>query len=102
MRKLNPPESIPERPDFREVDLDELWEVPGYRRNLPHWRVEGATYFVTFRLSDSIPVAIAQRWRDERDHWLRSHEIDPVWQEDDTRRFHSALASIVFKTAIQS
>ena len=26
-----------------------------YLRNLPHWRQQGATYFVTFRLADSIP-----------------------------------------------
>ena len=26
-----------------------------YERNLPHWRQEGATYFVTFRLADSLP-----------------------------------------------
>ena len=26
-----------------------------YMRNLPHWRQQGATYFITFRLADSIP-----------------------------------------------
>ncbi len=26
-------------------------------RNLPHWRQQGATYFVTFRLNDSLPQA---------------------------------------------
>jgi putative transposase len=26
-----------------------------YTRHLPHWRQEGATYFVTFRLADSLP-----------------------------------------------
>ena len=26
-----------------------------YQRHLPHWRQDGATYFVTFRLADSLP-----------------------------------------------
>src|SRR5580704_10349592 len=26
-----------------------------YYRHLPHWRQDGATYFVTFRLADSLP-----------------------------------------------
>jgi len=26
-----------------------------YTRHMPHWRQQGATYFVTFRLADSIP-----------------------------------------------
>lgn len=28
-----------------------------YFRHLPHWRQEGATYFVTFRLIDALPKA---------------------------------------------
>ena len=94
VKPLSQPTSIPERPVFREIDLDRVWEVPGYRRNLPHWRVEGATYFVTFRLSDSIPRSVVQRWEDDRTRWLRSHKIDPAWQQSDAGRFYSALASI--------
>ncbi len=29
--------------------------VTVYHRHLPHWRQDGATYFVTFRLADSLP-----------------------------------------------
>jgi len=29
--------------------------INGYHRNLPHWRQNNATYFVTFHLADSIP-----------------------------------------------
>jgi REP element-mobilizing transposase RayT len=36
------------------------------RRNLPHWEVDGATYFVTFRLAGSSPAHLEQEWRDER------------------------------------
>ena len=31
-----------------------------YERNLPHWRQEGGTYFVTFRLADSLPASVAE------------------------------------------
>jgi hypothetical protein len=41
--------------------------------NLPHWRQEGVTYFVTFRLADSIPEATLQLWLRERDDWLERH-----------------------------
>src|SRR5438105_2081353 len=42
-----------------------------YTRSLPHWQQEGATYFVTFRLADSLPKEVYNRWREERDAALR-------------------------------
>ncbi len=36
-----------------------------YRRNLPHIQPPGATFFVTFRLANSLPVATLQRWHEE-------------------------------------
>ncbi len=33
---------------------------------LPHVYSEGASYFVTFRLADSVPVATREEWREER------------------------------------
>lgn len=94
MKKLSPPTSIPERPTFRSVKVEELWPVPGYRRNLPHLRVEGATYFVTFRLADSIPEAIAKQWHEERDFWLRAHGVEPAWAELDLKRWSEAYQAI--------
>ncbi|MDD2239343.1 MAG: hypothetical protein PHI93_01640 [Kiritimatiellae bacterium] len=46
-----------------------------YRRNLPHWRQEGCTYFVTFRLADSIPHQIRLAWEAERKTWLAAHGL---------------------------
>jgi REP element-mobilizing transposase RayT len=43
------------------------------RRYLPHWRQEGATYFVTFRLADSLPDSVLRQVLQERDEWLRQH-----------------------------
>jgi len=42
-------------------------------RRLPHLFLEGATYFVTFRLADSMPQAVIERWRGEQDEWLRAN-----------------------------
>jgi putative transposase len=47
-----------------------------YRRNLPHWRQEGRTYFVTFGQADSIPRPKLAEWRDRRERWLKRHGVD--------------------------
>jgi putative transposase len=58
--------------------FDEHGEVCVYEHGiLPHWRQAGCTYFVTFRLADSLPKAVTDRLKDERDGWLRRHGIDP-------------------------
>ncbi|HEY4687909.1 MAG TPA: transposase [Anaerolineae bacterium] len=38
-----------------------------YRRRLPHWEIDGAWYFVTFRLYGSIPRAVFEQWQAEID-----------------------------------
>jgi type I restriction enzyme R subunit len=61
------------RPDF--VAFDERKAVRIYQRNLPHWRQAGVTYFVTFRLGDSIPEHVRTGWEDEKQTWLKAHGI---------------------------
>lgn len=46
-----------------------------YSRDLPHWRREGAVYFVTFRLRDSIPRNVLKVWTIERRHWLNANGV---------------------------
>jgi REP element-mobilizing transposase RayT len=41
--------------------------------NLPHWRQEGVTYFVTFRAVDSLPQEKLAQWLSERAVWLRNN-----------------------------
>ncbi|TLD71448.1 NUDIX domain-containing protein [Phragmitibacter flavus] len=45
-------------------------------RNLPHWQHPDATYFVTFRLADSLPAHLLAQWQQERKNWL-SHHPEP-------------------------
>src|SRR5262245_55458680 len=51
-------------------------ETSTFRRNLPHWRQEGSTYFVTWRLADSLPAEKLAAWSAERDTWLRARGLD--------------------------
>ena len=37
---------------------------------LPHWTKEGASYFVTFHLGDSIPQTVLEQWKYTRDDIL--------------------------------
>ena len=41
--------------------------------NLPHWRQDGVTYFVTFRTADSMPKERVEQWKAEREAWLKAH-----------------------------
>lgn len=44
---------------------------------LPHWRQVGCTYFVTFRLADSIPKPVLIEIERDRTAWLEARGIDP-------------------------
>ncbi len=45
------------------------------RQNLPHWRQDGVTYFVTSRLADAMPASVLSRWNEERQAWLHKHHL---------------------------
>jgi carbamoylphosphate synthase large subunit/REP element-mobilizing transposase RayT len=62
---------IGQRPMFRS--FDEQADIHQTRRNLPHWEQEGATYFVTFRLADAVPVELCAQWREELQTWRQFH-----------------------------
>jgi len=47
------------RPRFGEVTIRN-------RGRLPHWEKDGATYFITFRLVDSLPKSVLDRIESER------------------------------------
>ncbi len=56
--------------------------------NLPHWRQEGVTYFVTFRLADSMPQEKLRQWEEERKAWQEKH---PEPHDEETRREYYRL-----------
>lgn len=63
--------NLPPPAGFR--GLDPGVPVTVYHRHLPHWRQSGATYFVTFRLADSLPQEKLQFLKRLREEWERTH-----------------------------
>lgn len=57
------------KPVLRFSAFDHDRPVGKHSRHLPHWSQEGATYFVTFRLADSLPQEKLRAWKIERDRW---------------------------------
>jgi hypothetical protein len=60
--------------------LDPQQPIVQKRGHLPHWEQSGATYFVTFRLADSLPADVLAQWRDERAAWLKLHPQPWDWK----------------------
>ncbi len=54
--------------------------------NLPHWRQDGAMYFVTWRTTDSMPRERVHKWMEERDAWLKAHP-EP-WSLQDEQQYY--------------
>lgn len=68
----------PPPPGFQGLRPDLPIEV--YIRNLPHWRQDGATYFVTYRLADSLPQIKLRELSELKAEWERRHR--PPYSED--------------------
>jgi len=60
----------------RRIGPGALVDSHMYRRKMPHWRVKGSVYFVTFRLADSIPRPLLDQWRTERERWFAAHGLN--------------------------
>lgn len=67
MWNLDPP------PGFQGLRTDRPLQI--YIRHMPHWRQKGATYFVTFRLNDSLPENRIQELQNLKLDWERKHPI---------------------------
>ncbi len=78
MFHLDPP------PDFQGLRKDIPVEI--YQRYLPHWRQEGATYFVTFRLHDALPVEKQKLIQDLKQTW--EHENPEPHTEEQLSERH--------------
>jgi REP element-mobilizing transposase RayT len=60
---------------------------------LPHWQQEGAVYFVTFRLADSVPLTLRTQWESEREAWLKVHS-EP-WSMETEREYHERFSGAI-------
>lgn len=69
----------PAPPGFQGLRSD--LPVTFYHRHLPHWRQEGATYFVTFRLADSLPQSKLHELESLKREFAARHGIGGTdWQ----------------------
>jgi REP element-mobilizing transposase RayT len=63
--------NLPPPPNFQGLRDDLPLEV--YVRHMPHWRQSGATYFVTFRLADSLPESRLHELAALKADWERKY-----------------------------
>jgi REP element-mobilizing transposase RayT len=80
----------PSNPDPTIQFFNEFAEVGSLQNRLPHWRQDHATYFITFRLNDSLPAHLLAEWRAEREQWLQSHP--PPWTSSIEMDYHKRFS----------
>jgi putative transposase len=71
--------------------LNEYAEIHKTRNHLPHWQQDQATYFLTFRLADSMPADLLKQWQQERDHWILNHPRP--WTAETEAEYHRNFSS---------
>ncbi|MGL5017037.1 MAG: REP-associated tyrosine transposase [Luteolibacter sp.] len=71
--------------------LNEFAEIHKTQNHLPHWQQDQATYFLTFRLGDSIPADLLRQWQQERDHWTLNHP--KPWSPEAEAEYHKNFSS---------
>jgi hypothetical protein len=72
---------------------DPLVEIGKRTTVLPHWEQPGATYFVTFRLADSIPQSKLDAWKAERAAWMSLHPRP--WTLQVEQEYHRLFSATV-------
>lgn len=73
---------------FQAFDSSSTTEI--HNRTLPHWQQVGCTYFVTFRLADSLPQETLRQWQAEHDAGLRQHPAPHT--DGEQREFHERFS----------
>jgi putative transposase len=68
-------------------------EIRHTENRLPHWQQNGAVYFLTFRLADSVPICLRNQWENERDGWLRVHP--KPWSNETEREYHQRFSGAI-------
>lgn len=53
--------------------FNDLADTRTTRNRLPHWEQSEATYFITWRLTDSIPKELIEKWKRERADWIEKN-----------------------------
>ena len=81
----------PSRPRFGEVTIRD-------RGRLPHWEKESATYFITFRLADSLPKSVLDRITSEREAIVKTaNQLNRDLSPDERHKIQQLSTPIVEK-----
>ena len=75
-----------EEPSF----LNQQERVRIHNNRLPHWEQDDCTYFLSFRLADSLPENLLAEWKEERILWLRAHP--QPWSEELQREYQELFS----------
>jgi REP element-mobilizing transposase RayT len=79
----------PSRPRFGEVKIRN-------RGRLPHWEKEGATYFITFRLADSLPGPILDQIVTERQSIIKTaNQLNRPLSSNERKKLQSLSTPII-------
>jgi len=77
------------RPRFGEVTIRN-------RGRLPHWEKEGATYFITFRLADSLPKSVLERIESERQAIVNTaNQLHRALSPDERRKIQQLSTPVI-------
>jgi REP element-mobilizing transposase RayT len=71
---------------FHFKPLNWAGSVEKRERHLQHWDQAGCTYFVTWRLADSVDAVTLQTWKRERDEFFLLHP--KPWDESIEKSYH--------------
>jgi REP element-mobilizing transposase RayT len=75
------------------IPFNPVENVQRTRRALPHWFQEGRTYFVTFRLADSMPQEKREQLEAQRNAWMHAQGLKSLDEieflsEEDRKEYH--------------
>lgn len=68
-------------------------DVVRHKNHLPHWQQPGATYFLTYRLADSIPQPVLDRWLLARDIFLNANP--QPWTAEQAAEFEQRFQAVL-------
>jgi REP element-mobilizing transposase RayT len=89
----NKKEILGEQPSSQDAGVTSRLLQPhlltGYHKRgyLPHLKVEGGTYWVTFRLHDSLPQEVLKKLEEERKEWEKQQLLKKIIPKDIARQW---------------
>ncbi|GAA5481208.1 class I tRNA ligase family protein [Haloferula sargassicola] len=92
-RSTGVPPVNPGSPTLHSPYYDPSGNIPttATERNLPHWQQDGRSYFVTWRLADSLPQEKLNQWKLERAEWTKNHPGELT--DDQQAEFHDLFSA---------